>query len=194
MATAVAPVAVSAEALQQVSKLTSIQDINRLLNETAAKERALDEELEQLLNKRSLLEKNVSSLNASTVQVLERVEDQAEQLAISVHATSEVSERVSRKIRELDMSQKHIHESLERIRVVVDRTNAIDGVQQAMASENYEAAARYIRDFLDLDEPPEAVQDQMEGPQTQEQHKVLLEAKRQLESIIAISWKQPPPA
>lgn len=69
MVTAVAPVTVSAEALQQVSRLTSIQDINRLLNETAAKERALDEELEQLLNKRSRLEQNVSSLNAATAQV-----------------------------------------------------------------------------------------------------------------------------
>lgn len=55
---------------------------------------------------------------------------EATQLAASVHATSKVSERVSRKIRELDMAQSRIHATLARINVVVDRTNAIDGVKQ----------------------------------------------------------------
>lgn len=46
-----------------------MHDINRLLNETAAKERAIDEELEELFTHRSQLERSVSSLNASTSQV-----------------------------------------------------------------------------------------------------------------------------
>ena len=62
--------------------------------------------------------------------MLERIEDDAEQLAASVHTTAEVSERVSRKIRELDMAQSHIHDTLARIHIVVDRTQAIDGVKQ----------------------------------------------------------------
>ena len=69
MAALAAPARFSVEALQQVSKLTSVQDINRLLNETAAKERGIDEELEQLLNQRSQLERSVSSLHATTSQV-----------------------------------------------------------------------------------------------------------------------------
>ena len=68
--------------------------------------------------------------NPSLVQTLDSVEDQAEQLAVSVHSTSQVSERVSRKIRELDTAQKHVNDTLDRIRVVVDRTSAIDGVKQ----------------------------------------------------------------
>ena len=64
-------------------------------------------------------------------QVLERVKNEAEQLAAGVQTTSQVSERVSRKIRELDMAQSHIHATLARIHIVVDRTNAIDGVKQA---------------------------------------------------------------
>lgn len=63
--------------------------------------------------------------------MLDRVEDDAEQLAGSVHNTSEVSERVSKKIRELDTAQSRIYDTLSRIRVVVDRTQAIDGVKQA---------------------------------------------------------------
>ena len=69
MAAAVAPLCFGTEALQHIGKLTSVHDINRLLNETAAKERAIDDELEQLLNQRSQLGRSVSSLNASTSQV-----------------------------------------------------------------------------------------------------------------------------
>lgn len=167
-----------------------MHDINRLLNETAAKERAIDEELEELFTHRSQLERSVSSLNASTSQVLDRVEDDAEQLAGSVHNTSEVSERVSKKIRELDTAQSRIHDTLSRIRVVVDRTQAIDGVKQAMASEDYESAAQFVKDFLDLDLQPAMMQDQVEGTQAEQQHKVLLESKQQLERIVASKLQQ----
>ena len=67
-ASAAAPVLFGTEALQHIGRLTSAHDINRLLVETAAKERAIDEELEQLLHQRSKLERSVSSLNASTSQ------------------------------------------------------------------------------------------------------------------------------
>lgn len=69
MAAVTAQAPPSVDILSSLGKLTSIQDINRLLNETAAKERAIDEELEQLLGQRNELERSVSSLNASTSQV-----------------------------------------------------------------------------------------------------------------------------
>ena len=66
------------------------------------------------------------------MQVLEVVKADAEGLAESVHGTSALSERVSRKVRELDSAQSNIHEAMQRIGVIVDRTSAVDGVQQAM--------------------------------------------------------------
>ena len=60
------------------------------------------------------------------------VKADAEGLADSVRGTSALSERVSRKVRELDSAQSNIHEAMQRIGVIVDRTSAVDGVQQAL--------------------------------------------------------------
>ena len=45
---------------------------------------------------------------------------------------------------------------------------------QAMAREDYEAAAQYVKDFLDLDAQAAPVQDQVEGTQAEQQAKVSL--------------------
>ena len=42
---------------------------------------------------------------------------------------------------------------------------------QAMASEDYESAAQFVKDFLDLDLQPAMMQDQVEGTQAEQQHK-----------------------
>ena len=57
------------EALKLVENLTSVQTINRLLGETAAQERSIDEELEQLLSRRAVFESRILDLRASTAQV-----------------------------------------------------------------------------------------------------------------------------
>ena len=43
---------------------------------------------------------------------------------------------------------------------------------QAMAVENYEGAAQFVKDFLDLDAQAAPLQDQIEGTQAEEQNKV----------------------
>jgi hypothetical protein len=52
-----------------IHKLTNLSDINRILNETLAKERALDAELDQLLSKRADLERSFLLLNTPTAEV-----------------------------------------------------------------------------------------------------------------------------
>lgn len=63
-----------------------------------------------------------------------------------------MSERVSRKVRELDTAQSKINGTLESIEYVVKRTNAVDGVQQALQSKDYEAAADYVDTLLQSEE------------------------------------------
>ena len=63
-----------------------------------------------------------------------------------------MSERVSRKVRELDTAQSRINGTLESIEYVVKRTNAVDGVQQALQSKDYEAAADYVDTLLQSEE------------------------------------------
>ena len=63
------PASFPPEALKLVENLTSVQTINRLLGETAAQERSVDEELEQLLSRRAVFESRILDLRASTAQV-----------------------------------------------------------------------------------------------------------------------------
>lgn len=68
-------------------------------------------------------------LNQScSVQLLEVALSDAEGLASSVHETSSLSERVSKKVRELDLVQSRAQESVARINRLVSRTKAISGV------------------------------------------------------------------
>ena len=96
----------------------------------------------------------------------------AEQLASSVHVTSELSERVSKKVRELDVAQSRIQETLFRINVMVDRANAVNGVTNALQQEDYEAAAQHVRKFLDLEAQFGTARDDLDSRQAKEQNVV----------------------
>lgn len=54
---------------QQALNLTNIADINRVLHETVAKERSIDAELEQLLTRRTEVEKSILALHSTTSEV-----------------------------------------------------------------------------------------------------------------------------
>ena len=55
--------------VEAVRSLASVADVNRLLHEASARERAIDSELEQLLFKRSELEQQLLQLHVSTEEV-----------------------------------------------------------------------------------------------------------------------------
>ena len=52
-----------------VECLTSLSDISRILHETLAKERSLEAELDQLLNRRGEIEKGLIALHAGSREV-----------------------------------------------------------------------------------------------------------------------------
>ncbi|KAK9830013.1 hypothetical protein WJX72_009198 [[Myrmecia] bisecta] len=168
----------------KTSQLTNLNDINRLLHETVAKERSIDAELEQLLSKREDIEAGLLVLHSATAETLEVVRADADQLAGSVRGTSDLSERVSKKVRELDTAQSRIRSTLARINIIVDRTSALDGVTQAMESEDYEAAAEFVRQFLELEEKYGPTKDDLDTKQAMQQRKTLLGAKSSLEEIV----------
>ena len=53
---------------EAVAQLTNLNDINRLLNETLGRERAVDVELEGLLAKRRVIEGSLATLQSSTAE------------------------------------------------------------------------------------------------------------------------------
>ena len=54
-------------------------------------------------------------------------------------------------VRELDLAQTHVTDTIARITTIVERSNCVDGLKTAMDGEDYEQAAKYIETFLQLD-------------------------------------------
>ena len=107
------------------------------------------------------------------LQTLEVIKDEASKLALGIHSTSELSERVSHKIRQLDTAKSRVHSTLERIGVIVDRGNAVDGVRKALDDEDFETAATCLKSYFELeDKQHESEQDALEIQQAQEQKQV----------------------
>jgi len=100
------------------------------------------------------------------------VKAEAESLANSVKRTSNLSERVSRKVRELDTAQSRINGTLESIDYIVNRTNAVDGVQQALQTEDYKAAAQYVSTLLQSEDKYGKVHQDSSIKQSEQQSRV----------------------
>lgn len=162
-----------------VRELDSLHDISRLLQEVVGHERTVNAELEELLSKRGALESTIISLHGSTVDMLQSVKADAEGLAAGVSETSDLSERVSSKVRQLDTTQSHVQQTLSVITVIIDRSNCIYGVRQALDSGDFEAAAGFVDTFMELDDKYGPVTD-ADGQQAAEQEQVLREAKLKL--------------
>jgi hypothetical protein len=77
---------------------------------------------------------------------------EAEALAGSTRDTAALAERVSRKVRELDTAQSRVQATLAHIGAVLDRMRAVEGIQAALAAEDYEAAAECVARYLELED------------------------------------------
>lgn len=163
------------EALEHVRGLTDVGAMTRLLHECIAYQRALDLDLDNLLSQRSDLDKQLSNLQKSS-QVLEIVKADADHVLSNVSSTCDLADHVSAKVRELDLAQSRVKSTLLRLDAIVERSNCIDGVKQALDGQDYESAAKYVQTFIQIDsEYKDSGSDQRDQ---------LMESKKQLESIV----------
>lgn len=174
-------------------QLTSISEVQRLLHEATFKERSVELELEQLLARGDELEDVLSSLQASTSSSLLALRQDAQQLAASTSDTASLADRVSSKIRRLDLAQSRAKSALERIEVVMDRSRAAAGVSKALDAGDYEAAAYCIGRYLDLSEESSdnnrAIDTTSNVAET-EQELILSKARKQVEDAIKTKGKE----
>lgn len=112
------------------------------------------------------------------------VKVEAETLANSVKQTSNLSESVSKKVRELDTAQSRVNNTLESIEYIVNRTNAVDGVQQALQSGDYEAAAEYVDTLLQSEDKYGKAHQDSTIKQSEQQSRALAEAQETLRNVI----------
>ena len=69
--------------------------------------------------------------------------------------------------------QCRLSETLQRVNLVINRTNAIDGIKHALAGEDFEGAARYVKSYYDLADSTAPEEAPVQTPQAEEQAKVI---------------------
>ncbi|PSS05110.1 Conserved oligomeric Golgi complex subunit 4 like [Actinidia chinensis var. chinensis] len=163
------------EALEYVRKLTDVGAMTRLLHECIAYQRALDLELDNILSHRTDFDKQLSYLHKSA-DVLQIVKADSDYMLSNVRSTCNLADQVSGKVRELDLAQSRVNDTLLRIDAIVERGNCLDGVQKALHSEDFESAATFVQTFLQID-----AKYKDSGSDQREQ---LLASKKQLEGIV----------
>ncbi|CAA6663171.1 unnamed protein product [Spirodela intermedia] len=166
----------SRQTLDQIRNLTDVGAMTRLLHECIAYQRSLDLNLEALHAQRSDHDRQLISLDRSSHHLLSSVRSDADHLLSSVRSTSDLADRVSSKVRELDLAQSHVQATLSRIDAVVERGHCLDGARRALDVEDYESAADFVRTFLQIDA-------RYRDPGS-DQREQMMEIKRQLESIV----------
>jgi len=178
--------------LEDAKQLTDVGAINRLLQETITRERSISSELESMLVQRQVVEGRLVDVHLSS-EVLELVRADSEQMTSSITTTCNLAERVSSKVRELDLAQTRVTDTIARITTIVERSNCVDGLKSAMDGEDYEQAAKYIETFLQLDATyleDHVSTDTMEGAQAESHRKMLREAKEKLEEVVRTRFKE----
>ncbi|KAK1315537.1 Conserved oligomeric Golgi complex subunit 4 [Acorus calamus] len=165
----------TSEALDKIRSLTEVGAMTRLLHECIAYQREVDLGLDSLLLRRPDLDRQLLSLHRSS-HVLSIVRSDSDILLSSVQSASELADRVSGKVRLLDLARSRVRSALSRIDAAVERSRCFDGSKASLASNDYESAASFIRTYLDID-----AQYRDSGSDQREQ---LLDMKRQLEGIV----------
>jgi len=122
-------------------------------------------------------------LSPQRPQPLRAFKANAQALATSITSTAALSERVSRKVRQLDVAQSRVNRTLTHITATVGRTDAVDGLRRALAADDFEGAAAHIAQFRDL-EARFVSGAASDDRQMQEQHEAVASARTQLAGTI----------
>uniref|UniRef100_A0A1I8G969 Conserved oligomeric Golgi complex subunit 4 n=1 Tax=Macrostomum lignano TaxID=282301 RepID=A0A1I8G969_9PLAT len=116
---------------------------------------------------------------------LEPVLADACSLSEMIRCTSELADRVSSKVRQLDCAKSRVTAGLQRVEDIIDLKACTDGVQKALQDEDYEIAAAHIHRYLTLDETVmRMTADASEGSTLEASFEVLHKSEAVLKDIV----------
>jgi len=144
------PAAIDTEALD-VNSLVSLEDIQAAYDALSIEEEAVVASLDQILSNQVNLDQRLSGITSLAPQ-LETVSADSTQLNQLISFTCGLAERVSCKVRQLDLSKSRVAECQQRVHDLIDLKLCSEGVVAALAEEDYEQAAAHIHRFLAMDE------------------------------------------
>ncbi|CAG8540538.1 13245_t:CDS:10 [Ambispora gerdemannii] len=136
--------------LEKLRSLTNIEEIQDCLRILDLEENQVDVDLDILLERRGQLEAELDKLEALRPQ-LGALSLQATNLMSIINGTSNVAERISAQVRQLDLEQSRVQETIEEVENVQELKLCINRMHSAMQIRDYEAAASYVHRASALD-------------------------------------------
>jgi len=134
-----------------VNSLVSPEEIQAAYDALSLEEEAVVASLDQILANQVNLDQRLAGIISLAPQ-LETVSADSTQLHQLISFTCGLAEKVSCKVRQLDLAKSRVAECQQRVKDLIDLKQCSEGVVAALAEEDYEQAAAYIHRFRDMDE------------------------------------------
>jgi hypothetical protein len=168
-----------------VTQLTNIDDIRAAFVWLECEEARITEELDSVLDRQIQLDSQVGALHKQ-LSGLKSAHKDAQKLAATMSHTCDLAEKVSSKVRLLDLAKSRVQEAMKRVDDVLDLRSCVEGVQTAMEREDYEQSAAHIHRYLTLDENvlKETAVDAAEGSGIGGAFALLRDAEKRLKQIV----------
>ncbi|KAL1916355.1 uncharacterized protein VTP21DRAFT_5972 [Calcarisporiella thermophila] len=132
------------------TQLTDVDDIQECLRLLDEEETQIDADLDELLNSRLVLEEELDRLDVLRPSI-GTMRDNASKLLGPIGDTSKLAEKISEKVRVLDLEQSRVKECIKLVDDVRELKTCISGLQQAMAEKDYETASMCVQRARQID-------------------------------------------
>uniref|UniRef100_A0A8D8WQE2 Conserved oligomeric Golgi complex subunit 4 n=1 Tax=Cacopsylla melanoneura TaxID=428564 RepID=A0A8D8WQE2_9HEMI len=127
------------------------KEMQDLLKQIEGEEAEVDNKLIECLSLKTQLEMEVQSISESMPN-LHIVKSEAKELEEMVNFTSTLAEKVSSKVRQLDLARSRVSDCQKRVHDLLDLQLCSNGVETCLQNEDFEKAAAHIHRFLSMDQ------------------------------------------
>ncbi|XP_075212039.1 conserved oligomeric Golgi complex subunit 4 [Lycorma delicatula] len=127
------------------------EKIKAVYDRLTSEEEEIKIQLDGILARQSHLDAKIRGITKALPN-LQIVHSDAQQLSEMISFTSTLAENVSAKVRQLDTARSRVSECQQRVHDLLDLQLCSDGVQTALAADDYEKAAAHIHRFLTMDQ------------------------------------------
>ena len=134
-----------------IHSLTSLDDIQAAYDALTLEEETVVQELDEIVTSGARLDQRLVSIAKLSPQ-LDTVSEDCEQLDQLIAYTCGLAEKVSFKVRQLDLAKTRVADCQQRVHDLIDLKLCREGVVTALNEEDYEKAAAHIHRFLAMDE------------------------------------------
>ena len=134
-----------------LSTIRTLDEIKAAYIQLQIEEDEVAKETDLIISQQGQLQAQLKSLSQWAPKMDIAAVD-AGKLADVIGSTATLADRVSAKVKQLDTAKSRVSDCQQRVNDLIDLRLCSDGVQAALADEDYEQAAAHLHRFLAMDE------------------------------------------